>query len=77
MSENKGAPMQNRDPRIDPRQGDKVTVGDETREVENVRDGRVYYSWPGKLAVRSVFPSQWQAWTSNASSWHAAEQETV
>lgn len=56
-----------RDPRTDPRQGDAITVGDETREVELVRDGRVYYSWPGKLAVRSLFASSWATWAANAS----------
>jgi len=58
-----------RDPRINPQAGDSVTVGGETREVETVRDGRVYYSWPGKIAVRSLFPAGWQNWASNASAW--------
>ena len=63
-----------RDPRIDPRPGDSVTVGNETREVERVRDGRVYYSWPGKISVRSLFPASWQAWCANATSWTVADQ---
>lgn len=58
-----------RDPRIDPREGDTVTVGEETREVERVRDGRIYYSWPGKITVRSLYPSGWQAWAAQASRW--------
>lgn len=60
---------QQRDPRISPQPGDSVTVGGETREVETVRDGRVYYSWPGKIAVRSLFSAGWQSWAANASGW--------
>lgn len=45
-----------------PRAGDQVTVGIETREVEGVKHGRVYYSWPGKIAVRSLPLSAWQRW---------------
>lgn len=60
---------QSRDPRITPQPGDSVTVDGETREVESVRDGRVYYSWPGKIAVRSLFPTGWQSWAANASAW--------
>lgn len=59
--------MADRDPRTDPRPGDRITVEGETREVELVRDGRVYYSWPGKIAVRSLFPTSWAAWATNAS----------
>lgn len=62
-----------RDPRTDPRQGDSITVAGETREVELVRNGRVYYSWPGKLAVRSLFGSGWTAWSANASAVVCAE----
>lgn len=58
-----------RDPRIDPQPGDSVTVDGETREVETVRDGRIYYSWPGKLAVRSLFPAGWQRWAEQATAW--------
>lgn len=58
-----------RDPRIDPQPGDSVTVDGETREVETVRDGRIYYSWPGKLAVRSLFPAGWQTWAAQATTW--------
>lgn len=61
-----------RDPRTDPRQGDTVTVGTETREVESVINGRVIYSWPGKVAVRSMFIEGWRAWCANASHWTAS-----
>ncbi|MEI7036465.1 hypothetical protein [Fulvimonas yonginensis] len=63
-----------RDPRTDPRQGDRITVADETREVELVRGGRVYYSWPGRLAVRSMFASSWEAWSANATEVVAAPE---
>jgi hypothetical protein len=63
----------NHDPRVDPQAGDTVTVGGETREVERVRDGRVYYSWPGKLAVRSLFPSGWQVWAAEATAWTTSD----
>lgn len=51
-----------RDPRLDPQPDDEVTVGTETREVLDVISGRVYYSWPGKLAVRSLHLSAWRNW---------------
>lgn len=57
---------QSRDPRVDPQPGDAVTVGDETREVERIASGRVYYSWPGKVAVRSLFLASWAQWAANA-----------
>lgn len=66
--------MSDRNPCTNPQPGDTVTVNGETREVERVCDGRVYYSWPGKLAVRSLFPSGWQAWASNATAWTVSEQ---
>lgn len=65
------------DPRINPQPGDSVTVGGETREVELVRDGRVYYSWPGKVAVRSLFASAWSTWAQEASAWHATESQAA
>lgn len=61
------------DPRTNPQPGDTVTVDGETREVEMVRDGRVYYSWPGKVAVRSLYTSAWNTWAQDASAWQAAE----
>lgn len=51
-----------RDPRIDPRHGDAVRVRSETREVETVTNGKVIYSWPGKLAVRTLSLAGWQQW---------------
>lgn len=51
-----------RDPRVDPVPDDLVTVGEETREVLSIEHGRVYYSWPGKVAVRSLHLSAWRAW---------------
>ncbi|NII74232.1 hypothetical protein FHW84_002817 [Dyella sp. SG562] len=60
-----------RDPRVDPQTGDLVTVDGETREVEMVRDGRVYYSWPGKVTVRSLFPEGWKSWAAAATWWIA------
>ena len=60
-----------RDPRVNPQAGDSVTVNGETREVETVRDGHVYYSWPGKLAVRSLFEAGWRSWANKASAWNA------
>lgn len=64
--------MSDRDPRTNPQKGDSVTVAGETREVEMVRDGRVYYSWPGKIAVRSLYPAGWLAWAANATVWTVA-----
>lgn len=55
-----------RDPRVDPQTGDEVTVGAETREVLSIEHGRVYYSWPGKVAVRSLHLSAWRAWAQEA-----------
>lgn len=46
--------------------GKCYTVAEETREVLAVTAGRVYYSWPGKLAVRSVYLSTWQQWLARA-----------
>lgn len=63
-----------RDPRVEPCAGDTVTVGTETRQVERVRDGRVYYGWPGKLAVRSIHPAGWEAWAATATAWSAFEE---
>lgn len=63
--------VEQRDPRIDPQPGDSVTVDGETREVEAVRDGRIYYSWPGKIAVRSLFEASWRSWADKASVWNA------
>lgn len=51
-----------RDPRIDPQQGDRVTVAGETREVESINGERVIYSWPGKVAVRTMYLDAWRAW---------------
>jgi hypothetical protein len=66
-----------RDPRIDPQFGDSVTSHDETREVEKRIGDRVIYSWPGKLAVRTLQLSAWQAWAAQASEWHAADAESA
>jgi hypothetical protein len=51
-----------RDPRIDPRPGDQVRVGNETREVAARYAGRVQYSWPNKIAIRSQTQREWQRW---------------
>ncbi|HET8898422.1 MAG TPA: hypothetical protein VFN09_06615 [Rhodanobacteraceae bacterium] len=51
-----------RDPRIDPQPADRVRVANETREVMGRYQGRVQYSWPGKLAVRSLSLPEWQRW---------------
>lgn len=56
-----------RDPRIDPQFGDRVTVNGETREVEKVFPDRVIYSWPGKLAVRTLRLAAWRTWAAAAS----------
>ena len=64
----------NRDPRIEPRHGDRVTVGTETREVERVEGGRVIYSWPGRVAVRTMYIGAWRAWAATASAWTVASQ---
>ena len=66
-----------RDPRIDPQQGDRVTVGNETREVERVDGDRVIYSWPGKVAVRTMYIDAWRAWASNATGHHIAEAQAA
>lgn len=67
--------MNNRDPRIDPRHGDTVTVGNETREVELLTLTGVIYSWPGKVAVRSIYFDAWRAWAAPATSWTVASAE--
>ena len=58
--------MSDRDPRIDPRPDDQVRVEGETREVCAVHNGRVVYSWPGVIAVRSHLLRQWQRWAEGA-----------
>lgn len=63
--------MTRRDPRIHPQFGDRVTVGAETREVEQVIGDRVIYSWPGKIAVRTLRLSAWRLWSGDASAWQA------
>lgn len=55
------------DPCVDPQAGDLVTVAGETREVESVNDDRVIYSWPGKVAVRTMYLNAWRAWAEKAS----------
>lgn len=49
-------------PAAQPHAGDQVTVGQETREVLVIKRDRVYYSWPGRLAVRSLPLGEWQRW---------------
>lgn len=66
--------MSDRNPCINPQHGDRVTVASETREVENVNGDRVIYSWPGKVAVRTMYIDAWRAWTANATAFIAAEQ---
>ncbi|WP_424682946.1 hypothetical protein [Frateuria sp. YIM B11624] len=61
--------MAERDPRIDPAYRDSVTVAGETREVEAVIGEKVIYSWPGKIAVRTVYLPAWRAWAAKASVW--------
>lgn len=56
-----------RDPRINPEFGDRVTVAGETREVEKVIGDRVIYSWPGKVAMRTLRLAAWRAWAASAS----------
>lgn len=63
----------NRDPRIQPQHGDTVTVAGETREVEQVVHDRVIYSWPGKIAVRTLGIEAWRAWAANSSSYQRAD----
>lgn len=63
--------MPMRDPRTDPQPFDTVTVAGETREVEKVIGDRVIYSWPGKVAVRTLSLSQWRAWAAKASAFTA------
>ena len=58
-----------RDPRINPQFGDRVTVAGETREVEKVLPDRVIYSWPGKVAMRTLRLEAWRTWASAASEW--------
>ncbi len=53
------------DPRIEPAEGDAVRVGNETREVEMVNRDKVIYSWPGKLAVRTLSMKAWRAWAAD------------
>jgi hypothetical protein len=62
-----------RDPRINPQQGDRVTVAGETREVETINGERVIYSWPGKVAVRTIYIDAWRAWAASASVFNVAE----
>lgn len=57
------------DSRQHPAQGDRITVGGETREVERVSGDRVIYSWPGKVAVRTLPIRAWRTWAAQASSW--------
>jgi hypothetical protein len=64
-----------RDPRIQPRHGDTVTVSGETREVEQAGNDRVIYSWPGKIAVRTLSLTAWRAWAANASGYQASDME--
>ncbi|MHB1273642.1 MAG: hypothetical protein ACYCZD_12910 [Rhodanobacter sp.] len=64
-----------RDPHTEPRHGDRVTVGTETREVEQVEGERVIYSWPGRIAVRTMYIDAWCAWAAAASAWTVAEVE--
>lgn len=66
-----------RDPRIDPQQGDRVTVSNETREVERVDGDRVIYSWPGKVAVCTMYIDAWRAWAAGASSYQAVEAQAA
>lgn len=66
-----------RDPRIDPRYGDAVTVAGETREVEKVAGDRVIYSWPGKVAVRTLRLPEWRAWAAQASAWSACDNDVA
>jgi len=65
------------DPRVSPRPGDTVTVNGETREVESVNPFGVIYSWPGKVAVRTMRPDAWQAWAASATAWSAREEPEV
>ena len=53
-----------RDPREEPRPGDQVCVAGETREVAGLFDRRVQYSWPGKIAGRSLSMIEWRRWAS-------------
>jgi len=64
-----------RDPRTDPTYRDSVTVAGETREVEGVFGEKVIYSWPGKIAVRTIYLPAWRAWAAQASAWKTAEAE--
>lgn len=66
-----------RDPRINPQQGDRVTVAGETREVESINGERVIYSWPGKVAVRTMYIDAWRAWAAASSSYQAAEAQAA
>ncbi|AGG89898.1 hypothetical protein [Rhodanobacter denitrificans] len=69
--------MNERNPCIDPQHGDTVTVGNETREVESVNGDRVIYSWPGKVAVRTMYLDAWRAWAADASGYHVAEAQAA
>lgn len=60
------------DPRVSPSVGDRVTVAGETREVEVRKADRVIYSWPGKLAMRTLRIAAWQEWAMQAESYTAA-----
>ena len=69
--------MNERNPCIDPRHGDTVTVAGETREVESINGERVIYSWPHKVAVRTMYIDAWRTWAANASSYHVAEAQAA
>lgn len=66
-----------RDPRTDPQHGDRVTVGNETREVETVTGAKVIYSWPGKVAVRTVSIDDWRRWCAPSFLFTAAAAEAA
>jgi hypothetical protein len=59
---------------VDPQAGDLVTVAGETREVESVNGDRVIYSWPGKVAVRTMYLDAWRTWAAAATSCVAKAQ---
>jgi hypothetical protein len=67
--------MNDRNPCINPQHGDTVTVAGETREVESVNGDRVIYSWPGKVAVRTMYIDAWRAWAASATAWELASKE--
>lgn len=67
--------MTDRNPCTNPQHGDSVTVAGETREVESVTGDRVIYSWPGKVAVRTMYLIAWRGWAAKADAWIAAQVE--